>query len=773
MTRMNNRSIRYLFTALLLLCSSVIVYGQEKSLFGTHALYDDVYNPQRSHFGNSGSYLGLSILPVLAGTSVNLDLKGPFWQLIKTNAFKNDSINNQYLIDNYGEFNYLQTEIDIQLLMLKIRTSKKYKGEFSFAVSNNIFINTQLKTELLALPFVGNASFVDKRQDGFFDGSIYGTTNARVSAGYRMNITKKLGIGAQVSGYKSAFLYNAELQDSYFQMGKVEDGAPIEAYLKGKLLVAGPLSGVTLGATGGLPTDSLTKLLISSATKYVNIGYGISLGADFDVNPRLNVTAGVKNLGWTKYDEGATIYTLDKTLNFEGLSQDTAKNDSIIKAFTTLTNYAIDTQHIKKFYRYLPSSVVVGGSYKLTSWLIARGFIDYTLFPTRPVNDEKLNFYRDFKSYNSDRLINYTAIANLKFGPLNYIFNYSTDNKGNNTAGAQFLYRSTHYDFFVGLEQIGFIGDVAKDVVVKDEYARYIPRTNSTAGANFNFGIAMRLGSNRKPKAKPTAIPLAVIDEEPLVYDTMLVDTDGDEVLDHVDECPEVKGAIDNNGCPNPDTDGDGVVDKFDLCPDVVGLKERGGCPVPDTDGDGIPDELDKCPNDKGLPENDGCPLVKAAPLVAADRDNDGVVDTLDKCIDEFGLLANQGCPEEKKIAILTKQEAAVISTVFQNLVFKTGKAIIASVSFSSLDNLATLLNGNDKFTILIEGHTDNVGKKKANKKLSEDRANSVAEYLKAKGVARERIKTVGYGDTKPLYKNNTADNKAKNRRVEFTVLTK
>ncbi|MGG5507503.1 MULTISPECIES: thrombospondin type 3 repeat-containing protein, partial [unclassified Myroides] len=63
-------------------------------------------------------------------------------------------------------------------------------------------------------------------------------------------------------------------------------------------------------------------------------------------------------------------------------------------------------------------------------------------------------------------------------------------------------------------------------------------------------------------------------------------DTDGDGILDKYDECPDVPGLPEFNGCP--DTDGDGIPDHLDECPDVPGLPEFNGCP--DTDGDGIPD---------------------------------------------------------------------------------------------------------------------------------------------------------------------------------------
>lgn len=109
-------------------------------------------------------------------------------------------------------------------------------------------------------------------------------------------------------------------------------------------------------------------------------------------------------------------------------------------------------------------------------------------------------------------------------------------------------------------------------------------------------------------------------------------DRDGDGVADYEDSCPDIKGPKEFNGCP--DRDGDGIYDLEDSCPDVAGLPEFKGCP--DTDGDGIPDNKDKCPDIKGLEKFDGC----------ADRDNDGISDLEDSCPDEAGLAQFKGCPD-------------------------------------------------------------------------------------------------------------------------------
>jgi outer membrane protein OmpA-like peptidoglycan-associated protein len=238
-------------------------------------------------------------------------------------------------------------------------------------------------------------------------------------------------------------------------------------------------------------------------------------------------------------------------------------------------------------------------------------------------------------------------------------------------------------------------------------------------------------------------------------------DTDNDGVQDKEDDCPQIAGLLQFKGCP--DTDGDGIPDPKDSCVTVAGPVEFYGCP--DTDGDNIPDRLDSCPTEKGIPAYNGCP----------DTDGDGVINKLDSCPTVVGPVANHGCPlVERLVPVkveLTKEEEEVINKVFKNLEFETGKAVIRSTSFSALDELSELLKRKPSFKLLIDGHTDNVGKAAFNMKLSENRAKSVKTYLVDKGIDASRITAKGYGLTKPIASNKTPEGRQKNRRVEFTIV--
>jgi outer membrane protein OmpA-like peptidoglycan-associated protein len=101
------------------------------------------------------------------------------------------------------------------------------------------------------------------------------------------------------------------------------------------------------------------------------------------------------------------------------------------------------------------------------------------------------------------------------------------------------------------------------------------------------------------------------------------------------------------------------------------------------------------------------------------------------------------------------------------NVFFDTGKSVLKPESFKELNELVDYMISKKSLKVEIAGHTDNVGNKDANQKLSQDRANSVKSYLVKKGVDAGRIIAKGYGDSQPIAENTTDEGKQKNRRTE------
>lgn len=99
-------------------------------------------------------------------------------------------------------------------------------------------------------------------------------------------------------------------------------------------------------------------------------------------------------------------------------------------------------------------------------------------------------------------------------------------------------------------------------------------------------------------------------------------------------------------------------------------------------------------------------------------------------------------------------------------ITFATGQATITPASDAVLNDVAAVLAANADWKLRIEGHTDNVGDKAANLKLSNGRAAAVAAWLASKGIDATRLTTAGLGDTQPVAENTTEDGRARNRRV-------
>ena len=180
-----------------------------------------------------------------------------------------------------------------------------------------------------------------------------------------------------------------------------------------------------------------------------------------------------------------------------------------------------------------------------------------------------------------------------------------------------------------------------------------------------------------------------------------------------------------------------------------------------DRDHDGVLAPLDLCPDEPGTPENDGCP----------DRDRDGIPDIQDKCPDEPGPAINDGCPPKEDEPLVEIETERL--TLRDAIAFDFGKDTIKPESDRILNQIATLLSQHPEVKrIRVEGHTDNIGSRPYNLDLSQRRAASVVRALVARGVQRGVLFPSGYGFDRPVATNDTALGRAKNRRVEFVVVT-
>jgi outer membrane protein OmpA-like peptidoglycan-associated protein len=123
--------------------------------------------------------------------------------------------------------------------------------------------------------------------------------------------------------------------------------------------------------------------------------------------------------------------------------------------------------------------------------------------------------------------------------------------------------------------------------------------------------------------------------------------------------------------------------------------------------------------------------------------------------------------PKPKRVEVTA--EAIVIN---DKILFEVDKAVIRPESFDLMNEITQVIKDNPRIKkISIEGHTDDDGSKRYNKKLSQRRADSVMAYLVEHGVEQERLVAKGFGEEIPLVANDSPENKEKNRRVEFIIV--
>lgn len=108
---------------------------------------------------------------------------------------------------------------------------------------------------------------------------------------------------------------------------------------------------------------------------------------------------------------------------------------------------------------------------------------------------------------------------------------------------------------------------------------------------------------------------------------------------------------------------------------------------------------------------------------------------------------------------------------VLNNIFFAAGKSNLNPESLNELERLVDILKENPKIKVEISGHTDNIGSRESNQKLSEQRAKEVVDSLKKQGIDKDRLRYKGYAFSKPVASNDTKEGRKQNRRVEFEII--
>ncbi len=245
------------------------------------------------------------------------------------------------------------------------------------------------------------------------------------------------------------------------------------------------------------------------------------------------------------------------------------------------------------------------------------------------------------------------------------------------------------------------------------------------------------------------------------------IDSDRDKIENYRDDCPnnlrnEISKGVDLRGCPI-DSDNDTIPDYRDNCPKNLSNEiskgvDLKGCPI-DTDTDTVPDYRDNCPKNLSNEISKGVDL-KGCPV---DNDQDGVLDYKDQCEEtpREVVVEPNGCP------VIVEKEQHIL---FGKASFGSGKEKLSKQAQEFLKLLVQRLDINLLIKIYIFTHTDSIGSIIFNQKLSQKRANNIAQYLILQSIPSDKIEAIGMGESEPIASNDTSDGRDKNRRIEIRV---
>ncbi len=259
---------------------------------------------------------------------------------------------------------------------------------------------------------------------------------------------------------------------------------------------------------------------------------------------------------------------------------------------------------------------------------------------------------------------------------------------------------------------VGLMGMITEPLALRSDFRVIYDLSEGEVNNLFNIGISYFFGSSKKSTPAPVVFS----------------DKDGDSVADNKDQCPGTPAnvPVSSNGCPQ-DHDKDGIADYLDKCPSTAT-----GTSVSST----------------------GCPK---------DSDNDGIADAQDRCsaTPAGAKVDESGC----RIKLI---EAIKIS---MQLNFKSGSADVLTEHYSEIAKAGEFMKQYPDSEVVIEGHSDSQGAAAFNKRLSQQRADSIREYLiKMYGIEATRISAKGFGESSPIADNGTAQGRAENRRVVAVI---
>jgi outer membrane protein OmpA-like peptidoglycan-associated protein len=194
------------------------------------------------------------------------------------------------------------------------------------------------------------------------------------------------------------------------------------------------------------------------------------------------------------------------------------------------------------------------------------------------------------------------------------------------------------------------------------------------------------------------------------------------------------------------DSDDDGIVDKFDKCPNVAGLFANNGCPP-----------VEQVAKQEEKEQQTSNAINKKAALPASQSANNGSAPA---------SSGGRGLSDEDKYRLKNEILVEMYAIKFAHNSYQ-----LSAEAYDHLNTIAVIMRNNPSYKLKLTGYTDDLGSAAYNLKLAEQRAEAVAEYLRSRGVSKDRLVIESNGKENPLDDNASRIGKANNRRVECKLL--
>jgi outer membrane protein OmpA-like peptidoglycan-associated protein len=598
--------MKKIIIALLVLASGAVYAQQDLTLYNMRYL-------QQASFTNPAFFPECKVnvgVPALTSTYVRLGNSGfvmkDFIEKGADDSLRFTPIN---ALDAMKDLNYFEQEFRSDLIHFGFRL--KQKNYLSLNISVREQFRLSYPQDLFNLAFVGNGlTPAEAGADPDINNPDYGLLGERANLdgiGIDMNIFTEVGLqyarkfldGDKLSvGIRPKLLLGAaNINTRQSEFGLYTDPKDYSLLYDGNLVIN------TNIPVNRQDTDSIYFDLTPNSF-FKNIGFGMDLGATYDITDKFQVSASATDIGfisWKSMPESYFLVGSDTFRGVEGIENQLLGGDTggISEGIREgLTNGFSDSSNTDKY----------------KTWLTAR----YNL---------GLN-YQFHEKQNLGLLVNAHMVKRKLRTAMTLSYNYRL-RKWIGFSANYSIYNRSFANVGVGLSLNlwPIQGYVMVDNVLAPMMLQNTKNVHFRAGINLTFGC-----SNDRDKDGIADNKDDCPDTPGLPEFKGCPDTDGDKIMDKNDSCVTVAGPIETNGCP--DRDGDGIIDPEDDCPDTPGIPEFKGCP--DVDEDGIMDQEDDCPTDAGLPEFNGCP----------DTDGDGIKDLDDKCPEKPGDLKYEGCPD-------------------------------------------------------------------------------------------------------------------------------